>query len=357
MSDPFSDFANAIGSAVSGAVGALGDALKDPGAALQAIQNGALSLTTDDLVTFTQKLPGLNFFSPTLRDFVDGPLRDFAKSDAGKFFLQANATADFYLLAPIVGPQLASIAFAEPSFFTGDELGQSFAKETINRFQQAAKYLSANSIDVPDVDTSWAQIPPELQQQIASLTDTMTSQLDTANQYVEQFGAPDLEQLTVEEVSKRLGIREDVAALALAKAKGTLAALEELQNDVFDPSTGELLPSGTSAQASAILAKLKVPVRAGAVTSSTSSAAGAAGAAGVDSRALFTITPTAPPSQPSTGANAAFAGAAAAAATQVVGTSAPESSGGHGLEIAGAAVGVAAGLGLAYYWKTRRRRR
>jgi hypothetical protein len=242
LGDIFSDIADAFTGTVSAAA-------KDPLGFLQNVASGAASVNIDDLVTAVQKLPGGDTISPELRKFVDGPMRDFAKSDVGKFLLEAAATSEYATLVPFLGPQWASVAFSEPAFFAGDDFSKAWANETINRIQQTAKQLSAGELDDAglDVDTSWAQIPPEIQGDLNDLSDTLTTQIAKAQDYLHGLGLDELSALAYDELAKQLQIREDAAVAALVAVRNNAQELAEYQLMRFDPATGALIiPGATS---------------------------------------------------------------------------------------------------------------
>jgi len=247
-----------FGDAVSWFGDALSNAARDPVGTLQNIAAGIASANVDDIVDAVQKLPGGDVVSPSLRAFVDGPMRDFAKSDIGKFLLEANATANYALLVPFLGPQLAAVAFSEPSFLAGDDFSKAWANETINRIQQTAKVLSAGELDTSglDVDTSWAQLPPDLQQKLADLTDLITSQISKATDFLHGLGLDALSQMTYDELARQLQIREDAAVAALVNVRNNAAELAAYKLLKFDPATGALIvPTGQKTFANQLTAR------------------------------------------------------------------------------------------------------
>lgn len=79
--------------------------------------------------------------SELLKDFWNGPLRDFAKTDVGKIVLRAVATAAQGPIAPIVGSQLSSIVWAVPGLFRGERIDQAWISEFGWRLKTTAEIL------------------------------------------------------------------------------------------------------------------------------------------------------------------------------------------------------------------------
>lgn len=141
--------------------------------------------------------------------------RDFANTSTGLTVLRAFSTTLYYSIAWPLGPQLASVAFAVPGLFRGDDFFQAWLSETKYRAETAVEMVGPGVID------------------------TFSSQLgDTLQKLANEYGVGELADLGVAELAKRYNVREDVAATALS-----------LWNKVrlppgkgeFDPVTGRQL--------------------------------------------------------------------------------------------------------------------
>ena len=156
---------------------------------------------------------------PGARDVVNvvdsvlvGPVRDFAQTGVGRALLTTLASSVTGGLAPLLGPQLATIAFAIPGMAAGEDFVTSWTQEFGSRVQQTAQIMGA---DV--VPAEWGD------------------QLKKATDYINQYDIP-WDTVDFHTLAKWAGIREDVAAWVVAGATGKL---DDFRRHIFDPKTGK----------------------------------------------------------------------------------------------------------------------
>lgn len=171
VGDIFSDVADAVSDAVSAVGGGISDALAD--------------------------VPGL---------------RDFANTAVGRTVLSALATSVTGGLAPLVGPQLATVAFAIPGVSAGDDFLTSWTQEFGRRVDQTVAILGVQAV-------------PELNDAIQKAVD-----------YLQSAGI-DPAQITMTDLAKAAGVDDWSAAFVLDKALGQIHYL----SNAFSPLTGNLL--------------------------------------------------------------------------------------------------------------------
>lgn len=141
--------------------------------------------------------------------------RDFASTSIGITVLRAFSTTLYYSIAWPLGPQLASVAFAVPGLFRGDDFFQSWLSETKHRAETTAEILGPGIVD------------------------TFSAQLsDTLQKLANEYGVEELVDMGVTELANRFGIREDVAATALSL--WNKVRLPSIKGE-FDPVTGRQL--------------------------------------------------------------------------------------------------------------------
>lgn len=164
-------------------------------------------------------VPGARDVADAIDSVVTGPVRDFAHTAIGRVVLTAMASSLTGALAPILGPQLMTVAFALPGMAAGDDFLTAWTQEFASRVQKTADIMGADV--VPDV---W------------------TDQLNKLNAYLQESGV-DLTKIDFHALAQAAGVRDDVAAWAVSGATGTMA---DYVRHVFDPKTGKDLGIGTN---------------------------------------------------------------------------------------------------------------
>jgi hypothetical protein len=156
--------------------------------------------------------------SGPLKDLVNGPLRDFAKTPTGMTILRSIATAMYGPLANSLvywgvpfGAQLATIAWSTPGLLRGERFDEAWMLEFRWRAEKTAEIVGPGILD-----TFGAQLQ------------------DALDQLASQFGVGDLVNFTAEQLAKHLGIRVDVAEYAIALWNRVTPP----PRDMFDPRTG-----------------------------------------------------------------------------------------------------------------------
>lgn len=76
---------------------------------------------------------------PPLRDLVEGPMRDFARTTAGKIVFRALATSLTGGTAAWLGPQLATIWWTVPGLARGEDFVTAWTAEFAHRVEQTAQ--------------------------------------------------------------------------------------------------------------------------------------------------------------------------------------------------------------------------
>ena len=194
-----------------------------------------LHVHVDDVIDAIQGAPIIGGLAPDIRDFVHGPLRDFAKSPLGAIVLTA-VTMGAAAAVPFLGPQLEFLAYATPGFVEGGEFGQAWLAGYVDYLKRGVKYLSQNQVDLglPDLD-----IPPEVQQEFANYTQQVQDGVKTALDYLHGLAPDVLSKLTYDQLVNQLHIRYDSAVWALANARGNMAEVTAAGLMHFDPTTGQ----------------------------------------------------------------------------------------------------------------------
>lgn len=165
--------------------------------------SGALDVVSDaaDAVKgAVQSVPGVEWLGDRAKDLGATPV--------GKAIATALGTAGYAAIAPIVGPQVASVAFAFPGLLQGDAFDKAWVSSFADRVQQTANIVG------PQVSASVAaQLQPAIERLKASIPDSWEP---------------------LQSIAKRLGLREDVTEAALALLRHELPD----PSKTFDPVTG-----------------------------------------------------------------------------------------------------------------------
>jgi hypothetical protein len=160
-----------------------------------------------------------------LKEVIAGPLKDWAGTDVGKTILRAMATSLSGGLANVLGPQLASVAFALPGLARGEAFDEAWWKEFTWRVEKTAEILG-----------------PAIAEKIQNELKAAGSKLRTLA--AERFPDLPLDQaidklsIGVEWLADELGIQDDVAAAALSL--GRRRPLPPLE--AYDRESGARVP-------------------------------------------------------------------------------------------------------------------
>lgn len=151
-----------------------------------------------------------------LREVWDGPVKDFAHTDAGKTLLRAMATGAYFGLVPVLGPQLAAISFAWPGLVRGEALDVAWLTEFSYRVEKTAELLGAD-------------VKVKLGDLLGRVVGQIHGELSRGNREILTW--------TAEQVADHLSApRVDVVAAALALVKRSLDELGSAAE--WDPVTG-----------------------------------------------------------------------------------------------------------------------
>lgn len=167
---------------------------------------GAVVDVVEGAADIVSEVPGIDKLIEVTGDFVD--------TAVGQTVLRAIATTMTGGLALYVGPQLASVAFAFPGLMRGEDFDEAWLQEFAWRVEKTAEIVGADFLPkvgeevVALFERAWAELGPEIQQ--------------LANE-------------SIEDLAKRFGVREDIAAQFRA-----LIRREFLHpSEKFDPYTGK----------------------------------------------------------------------------------------------------------------------
>ncbi len=215
----------------------LGDLLSNVGEILTHPEDDANALVhvrVDDVIDAIQDAPIVGGLASPVRDFVHGPMRDFAKTTVGAMVLTSIAVT-IAVAVPFVGPQLEFFAFATPGFIAGGDFGPAWVVGYTQYIKQGVKFLSQNQVDLglPDLE-----LPPEVEQQMSDYTQKLQDGVKTAIDFLHALAPNALASMTYDQLSKELGIRYDSAVWGLAAARGNMAELAAAKLMKFDPGTG-----------------------------------------------------------------------------------------------------------------------
>jgi hypothetical protein len=157
------------------------------------------------VVPFAPELGG------ALKDVINGPLRDFARTPYGLAVLRAMSTTIYGPLAWTIGPQVASLAFALPGLLRGEDFWRAWLTEVQWRAEKTAETLGPGAADVA------------------------TQQAFEAAQKAAEMLPEELRSLALSELAARLNVSEWAAAMGR-----WMVAQIPLPPEGFDPVTGRL---------------------------------------------------------------------------------------------------------------------
>jgi hypothetical protein len=171
-----------------------------------------LSDAGDVFSSVAGQIPFAPELAGALRDVINGPLRDFARSPVGLVVLRAMSTTIYGPLAWTIGPQVASLAFALPGLMRGDDFMRAWLTELQWRAEKTVE------IGAPGVGAS---LTPKIQAAAAEMAKMLPAEV---------------RGLALSELAKRLRVDQWVAAMA----RWLVAQIPIPPRESFDPLTGEL---------------------------------------------------------------------------------------------------------------------
>lgn len=145
-----------------------------------------------------------------LKDLINGPLRDFARSPYGLVVLRAMTTTIYGPLAWMIGPQVAALAFALPGIARGEDFWHAWLTELNWRAEKTAEALA------PSVS---AAITPKIQEAAQALSALLPEQVQS---------------YALAELADRLHVDEWTVAMAEA----LLGMIPIPNRNDYDPITG-----------------------------------------------------------------------------------------------------------------------
>jgi hypothetical protein len=196
---------------------------------------------------------GINTVTGPVGDFVKGPLQDFSKTTVGETIMRAFSVAvsmSAYMLSPTlgpltfawVGPTLAFAAWSIPGLAKGESFDEALVKEFAYRVAYCVSIFSKEAGEA----VAKALGP--------TLSDQLTRALNEGKRVAQrEFPGLNTEEafrqlglkpeavlqslgLTPRQLTDRLGIREDMAAYALAWIRRDPSLIARAKT--FDPITG-----------------------------------------------------------------------------------------------------------------------
>lgn len=206
--------------------------------------SAVVHVKVDDVIDAIQGAPVVGGLATPIRDFVHGPLRDFAKTQIGAAVL-TGVSVGLIVALPFVGPQLSFLAYATPGFIAGGEFGAAWVAGYVKFLRAGVKFLTQNQTDLglPDIE-----LPPEVADALANYTQQIQDGVKAALDYLHALPFEQLAGMTYDALSKALHIRYDSAVWALANARGNVAELAAAAAMTFDPKTGDPITPARAAQ-------------------------------------------------------------------------------------------------------------
>lgn len=177
---------------------------------------GALSDAGDVFSDVAEEIPMAPELAGALKDVVNGPLRDFARSDLGMTVLRAMSTTIYGPFAWAAGPQIAALAFAVPGLARGEDFWTAWLSELQWRGQKTAEIVAPMASEA---------LTPKIK--------------EAAEQLSAIIPYEDVRAYALGELSARLRVDEWTTAMAMA----VLGLAPIPSRAEFDPASGRSLAS------------------------------------------------------------------------------------------------------------------
>jgi hypothetical protein len=178
------------------------------------IASGAAGIVTGAAGDVIDTVPGGRDVADAVDSVVTGPIRDFANTAVGRTVLTALASTVTGGLAPVLGPQLATVAFALPGLAAGNDFITSWMQAFGERVNQLADAYA---------------------QQAGPL---INAELSKASAYLDQLNSAGIDAASVafQDFAKASGVSDWTAAFVLDAYRGVKQDLLH----VFNFLTGSL---------------------------------------------------------------------------------------------------------------------
>jgi len=194
-----------------------------------------IALNTGDDVTKFLGLGSLpSDVSQELLNLYKGPLRDFFRTAVGRVIARAFATLLYYNLAPLLGPQLAAVAFAFPGLLRGEKFDEAWATEFIWRVTTTAGILAGMAYEQYNIDAKQAFPPGTLPDAdiIKKRLDEIFSVASKLKQLFPNVEAIDVLGFDYAATAQQFGVRQDVVLEALSLYTRKTDALKVFCSDI-----------------------------------------------------------------------------------------------------------------------------
>ncbi len=180
----------------------------------------AVSNTANAVVDVVHYVPGV--------DELGEQLKDFAHTGFGEWALRIMSTYGYYVMAPYLGAQMASISFALPGVLKADPFMESWLKETIDRVIKTAQILLANQVKFPDLGNATNEAMNKFlanNPAVRAMVEQATKQIGTATELLKerlgpeiaakiQAGAQDAIESAARKLAAEYGMPPDFAKMA-----------------------------------------------------------------------------------------------------------------------------------------------
>lgn len=174
---------------------------------------GAVSDAADTFGEVAKVIPFSSELGGAMKDLINGPLRDFARTPYGLVVLRAMAGTIYGPLAWTLGPQIASLAFALPGVVRGDEFWHAYITEVEWRAQKTAEILAPSAADA---------ITPRIQEAADALSTLLPEQVRS---------------MALSELAARLHVDEWTVAMA----ESLLGLIPIPSRNAFEPVSGKFI--------------------------------------------------------------------------------------------------------------------
>lgn len=215
-------------------IGFVGDVIEFVGDTAESIGDG--------LVDVVKAIPGgewiidgVGTVTGPIGDFAKGPLRDFAKTGVGEVVFRAFSVTvgNMLYMVPVVGFSLGFLAWSIPGLAKGERIDAALVKE----FAYRVEYVASIFAGKVGGEVAKSTVGKQMSEQLVKATQTLKAEADKAGINIQQLASS--ANITPTKLAAQLGIRPDVAAYAIAWAKGASEEYIAKIGKMYDPETGK----------------------------------------------------------------------------------------------------------------------
>lgn len=177
-----------------------------------------------------EAVPGGQLVTGAVSDFIEGPMRDFARTPLGETIFRAAsivASQSLYVL-PMIGYTVGFLAWSVPGLAKGEKFNEALAKEFVYRVEYVASVFAGKAGGDAVKNGVNKMMGNQLDRAVTAVQDMASRAGITPQALIAKTG------LNPAGLAKYLGVREDIASYAIEWFNGQNPKMFALINQAYN---------------------------------------------------------------------------------------------------------------------------